>query len=931
MVEGPTPGRIASITEKQGLDALDEIANGVRRDWDGLSGRTGQGMDPEDAAAVRQWFEKGYMKDANVRAASVIDAALAAADGALYDYRLTRRADVWLASVVPYPYYYTRTMRNQAIRTAAHPGRVGKYMRWKRAWERYNRENNRPDRMEGTLAVPMPGFAPDWAGENLYVRPPSPWPWESMMQQYNFKNPFEAETVVDGVYRVGQALGLRPFPTYDLALRKSGLVSETEEEMWNLAPQTAQLNAVSASLRQAGMNWIQPGGWQAEQWARDVLGMGREPAQTYRVGRAEVSALMEQIVAQEPDPQAREQMVITSAMALELLSLIDEGELEAWEAMGYDRGLFARKEPGTVQTERAKRIAGELGWSEEELRQAQALLGASWQRGAMERAVTTMSKMVGMPTYMMTQGEDLRRRAQQQQRGQMYSPLTQRGSREQYMDWREGHPEAQLFQLPYELLPGAEERDYGPQETINAMRYYDEREQLQTQHQSDLDAHILANPTDTAGAGEMRAPTDTAGAGEMRAQQYKELAALSEKYGMEGDPGRLWSIVGATPEEEKARRQEQLLSVISQNVPRMDEFVDPTTGEPDYTAYEQALEGYYWDAVGGIIAQDPAIQKMVEEAGLDVQAMLASELTQAGQGRRSRWDDPDVRDYLLDTIPFTAAAKKYMQDIDLQIALKEEFATGGGYWNPTESTVATGKESWEATVHELAHAWWHKERQKSQGFRDQFLADVDKLADETDPRYSRAAELARVYFEGEPGFEQGMSLADTTQKHLDETVPGKFRGGYWNDWEIFAGLASGTMADVTQLPPYMRKYYDKLYEEEPNWVEVPYAEGSIEAKAEHELKQLFEQVGLSPTGLKVAVDKYRRRNDSPAEAARRYGLTCTPKRGPSTARPWKGEWPRAGPTKCTSSLCRPSPHGSWSARSWTTTTTSGRRRSWRRR
>ena len=33
-----------------------------------------------------------------------------------------------------------------------------------------------------------------------------------------------------------------------------------------------------------------------------------------------------------------------------------------------------------------------------------------------------------------------------------------------------------------------------------------------------------------------------------------------------------------------------------------------------------------------------------------------------------------------------------------------------------------------------------------------------------------------------------------------------------NDWEMFAGLASGTMGDMRLLPPYVRRFYAGLFE-----------------------------------------------------------------------------------------------------------------------
>jgi hypothetical protein len=33
-----------------------------------------------------------------------------------------------------------------------------------------------------------------------------------------------------------------------------------------------------------------------------------------------------------------------------------------------------------------------------------------------------------------------------------------------------------------------------------------------------------------------------------------------------------------------------------------------------------------------------------------------------------------------------------------------------------------------------------------------------------------------------------------------------------NDWEMFAGLASGTMGDMRLLPPYVREFYVGLFQ-----------------------------------------------------------------------------------------------------------------------
>jgi hypothetical protein len=81
------------------------------------------------------------------------------------------------------------------------------------------------------------------------------------------------------------------------------------------------------------------------------------------------------------------------------------------------------------------------------------------------------------------------------------------------------------------------------------------------------------------------------------------------------------------------------------------------------------------------------------------------------------------------------------------------------------------------------------------------MAAVVQLSKEQDPRYARAQGLAHHYVHGIPS-------------QPDETSP----TGYWrgmlvdeNDWEMFAGLASGVMGDMRLLPPYVRRFFAGLF------------------------------------------------------------------------------------------------------------------------
>jgi hypothetical protein len=116
---------------------------------------------------------------------------------------------------------------------------------------------------------------------------------------------------------------------------------------------------------------------------------------------------------------------------------------------------------------------------------------------------------------------------------------------------------------------------------------------------------------------------------------------------------------------------------------------------------------------------------------------------------------------------------------------------GGGYWQPSAREVRLFTGQPEAAVHELAHAWWHFRREK---LKDEMIEATVRLSAENDPRYSELARLAFGYVHGIP--EQPWEGLLVTR----------------NDWEMFAGFASGTMGDMRKLPPYMRRLYAGLFE-----------------------------------------------------------------------------------------------------------------------
>src|SRR4051794_9748829 len=148
---------------------------------------------------------------------------------------------------------------------------------------------------------------------------------------------------------------------------------------------------------------------------------------------------------------------------------------------------------------------------------------------------------------------------------------------------------------------------------------------------------------------------------------------------------------------------------------------------------------------------------------------------------------------------FTHQAMQYFRTLRLEAGdLSAEW--GGGFWWGDQRLVQVRGAQDEAAIHELAHAYWHDAREVDSAARD-LMDAVVALSEETDPRYTRAATLAGYYVNGIP-------------THPDENS----RTGYWrgmrvdqNDWEMFAGLASGVMADRRPPPPYVRRFFAGLF------------------------------------------------------------------------------------------------------------------------
>lgn len=127
--------------------------------------------------------------------------------------------------------------------------------------------------------------------------------------------------------------------------------------------------------------------------------------------------------------------------------------------------------------------------------------------------------------------------------------------------------------------------------------------------------------------------------------------------------------------------------------------------------------------------------------------------------------------------------------------------TGGGlcYWaNPPKRIhIKLHGTQAEACLHEFAHAYRvalltsHPPSWFGEHLVLAFLAEAEAAPGE----YSRIRQLCRDYRYGF-GEWRGMWNADA---------------GAWNDSEIWAGLASGGMGDLSLYPPRLRRVYERFY------------------------------------------------------------------------------------------------------------------------
>ena len=168
--------------------ALDAGSKPPAMIWDSLS--------PEAKKALDGWMAQvqGQMSDA--RYASVRFAEFRG-DTALLNYNRRLNYNTWLGTLMPYEFWFTRSMANWALHSLDRPAMLTTYLRMKNFIETSGLPDQAvPARLRGSIRIELP-FLPDWMGDSVFVDPfRFAFPFEQL--KYGFEQNLQRQLSLDG-------------------------------------------------------------------------------------------------------------------------------------------------------------------------------------------------------------------------------------------------------------------------------------------------------------------------------------------------------------------------------------------------------------------------------------------------------------------------------------------------------------------------------------------------------------------------------------------------------------------------------------------------------------------------------------------------------------------------------------------------------------
>jgi len=485
-VRNPRTEELLAIVEPQAQRALDQIRDGLRRDWDTWSARQ---VDEETIRQARGWVEEQVapaMRDAEIASAA---AAETVTNFALHNYKATTKLDDALSLVYPYHFWYSRAGKNWAKRLASNPSRLANYLRYRTMMQRINEERGLRKRFEGKWKLPIPNglreaLGLEWMSPAAYFDPVQ-WMFPyATFDRADFASEEETNSWLERAYRTMQMYAPQPYAFLQVPMQLAEVGGlEERESFMDIWPQTAPIRAVTAAIGLGG-----PEGIDIEKPIRKALGLpGQEQWQPYRVRR-----MLASMAADEPST------TMVALRAQELQDRVEEQLLPLEVAVG-DR------EPAGDEL---YNIAQEFNWTTAELAAAMDMLREATVRSAAELGIRKATAyLTGTGMTVMAEGEERQMELQREGLSKLWSPENQQGSYEAYRQWKDSHPEVLPRQKQYRALPDIaagiveieERQGLGPGSHANYLRQREAKDRIHAKYDRMADEHLASNPGDWDG------------------------------------------------------------------------------------------------------------------------------------------------------------------------------------------------------------------------------------------------------------------------------------------------------------------------------------------------------------------------------------------------------------------------------------------------
>ncbi len=562
---GPLPHDILQRSTGATRRALDKVEEGMTRDWNSWQGLA---ADDEVAGALRGWFDDEVVPSYFEQRATAYDYATSQANHALLDYGNRRSFDTWLNYVVPYHYWFTRAGKNWARRLASRPGMLSSYTRIRDAMELANENAGRRQRFQHMIKMPFP-WLPGWMGDSIYVDPSALIAPFSQIFYTDWNDADSSKQGLTKVYDTARSFGLRPYHVWEYlyqmgAFAKAGefvgmdpeqaqemLGPEYPQNFGNVLPQTNLIRALTAILREQGVEAMPPGGINIEAPFRRLAGLPTgEIWDPYRINR-----MLGNLSAEEPHNMQ-----------------LAQATLRAQELVARDSKANQTGKVWSASSEIAQKTAEELGWTPEQLQEAQDVLATAMQRSTLERSIGTLGWLTGPRMSIEPTGERAQLEMAAEARTKTWSPERPGGSREAYESFKQRHPAMYPRATQYEVMPGEKEYEaMPPGYRANWLNLRYQKELLHDAYDQAVDNLLRAEPWNWEGRGAIEN------------QRRQALAAVEAKYPMPEMENDIPAVLyGMNPEEMWNSTVEKALYAMQASKPSPGAF--------------EGNEGVDWDA-----------------------------------------------------------------------------------------------------------------------------------------------------------------------------------------------------------------------------------------------------------------------------------------------------------------------------------------------